>query len=493
MRKDSFGTFTQRLLALAIILMPFSDLMYFENLIGEMAREGAFYPILIAMVLWSLMLVRGMKVKVPKNLSVKLLLLFLSWLVISSVANLPWIAFLQTKGRTGVEKLVLQLVLISFVTLSALLVFNIVSRMRQPLLKFRYYVLLSFIVAGLYSFVEIIYLTGNSWGEVILQTLDLFIRSNGDASSMLYGGRLRSVSNEPSWFAMYCSFIFPWIFSYVFTKRKHIWLYLILSIYFVLLVVLTQSRTAYFITTLQFSLFLLGMAFTKFSSTNNIQLFLYRKRRLALFAIGVAFAICFMGIFLSKDIRANSSILAVFSSLSGTSKYYQLSNLTRFGSQATALIMAIAHPIFGVGLGQYGFYMPDYVPEWAALSVEIQNMVNPSEGTVWPSVYNVYIRIAAELGLVGLAIWLIMWIVVLKACYKRYQLNRLPSGQPDVLGLSLMISIIGVLLSGLNTDSLRFFGFWINLGLAWFYLKKSEIMATNSNLKPLVYVLDSKY
>lgn len=480
MFKCSFKTISRWLLAWAIVLLPFNDFRYLENVLGEMSREGAFYPILIAMIVWSLGLMKGMRLKVPKHQSAKVLVLFLLWIVISALANSVWIVSLQTKGRTGVEKLVLQLVLIVFVALSALLVFTIIRRTRQPLYVFRRYIMISFLVVGLYSLVEIIFLSGSDWASATLQTIDSLIYNTGE-SSRSSSGRLHSVSGEPSWFAMYCSFIFPWVLSYVFTKQRHIWIYVTLSAYFIVLVVLTQSRTAYFTLALQLSLFLLGLFSFKRDAT-KLRLFFFKSSRLVFFAIVTLVAVVCMGAFFSKLVLANSSVLDVFSSLISNDETYNLSNLTRFGSQVTGFNMALDHPIFGVGLGQYGFYMPAYVPSWAKVSPEIQKMISPIEGTTWPPVYSIYARIAAELGWIGLGIWLSLWTIILAACFKRYQLNNRINNQRDILGLALMVSIIGVMLSGFTTDSLRFFGFWINMGLAWSYLSQSKTTPSNSSL-----------
>jgi hypothetical protein len=54
------------------------------------------------------------------------------------------------------------------------------------------------------------------------------------------------------------------------------------------------------------------------------------------------------------------------------------------------------------------------------------------------------------------------------------------SGQPDYFGLALVVSIVGVLLSGFNADSFRFFGYWISLGAAWAYISKTNSQSFNT-------------
>ena len=131
--------------------------------------------------------------------------------------------------------------------------------------------------------------------------------------------------------------------------------------------------------------------------------------------------------------------------------------------------MAVDNPVFGVGFGQYGFHMSAYVPDWALFSEDIQESMSPIPGTAWAPVYGIYVRIAAELGFVGLAMWIALWGSVVVACYRRYR-NNTAAGSPDILGLALIISIVGVLITGFQTDSFRFFGYWISMGIAWAYI-----------------------
>lgn len=461
----SLNRASQLLLALAIILLPFNSLPYLKNILREMSNEGTFYPLFIAIIIWGILIPKGNKFELPKHLGFKMLVLLLIWIFLSGAANFTSISFLYTKGRTGIEKLIFQIMLVVFIMLSALTVYNIVSHIPQFLLNLRRYVMISFLIAGLYSVIEIAFLSGNELAITVLQTINPLI--HGTHVPLLYPGRLRSVSGEASWFAMYCGFISPWIFSYVFTERRRIWIYTILTAYLILIVMLTQSRTAYVITAIQLFLFSFGIVF----ANRNV----LRKIRLIPFITAIAIGILVSQVAFKKNVPTGYTVQDTFSSLAQTqtsNNVFLMSNIARFGSQIAAINMAQEHPIFGVGLGQYGFYMPDYVPKWATTSDEIKEWMSKEEGTPWPPVHNLYARITAELGFVGLGIWLILWATVLLSCYKRYRLNNQTNGQHDTLGFALMVSIVGVLLSGLNADSFRFFGYWTVLGIAWWYVEK---------------------
>jgi O-antigen ligase len=168
---------------------------------------------------------------------------------------------------------------------------------------------------------------------------------------------------------------------------------------------------------------------------------------------------------------SGKSLIDVFLSLASKDN---LSNIARFGAQLAGYQMALDHPVFGVGLGQYGFRVADYIPDWALVSEEIRKWISPTEGTAWAPVHNIYVRIASEGGFIGLLLWISMWGSVLLGCIRKYRSNTVASGQPDYLGLALVVSIVGVLLSGFNADSFRFFGYWLSLGAAWAYISQTN-------------------
>jgi hypothetical protein len=449
------------LIGLAIILLPFSSLPGPVNILREMAGEGAFYPFMLIVASWLFSISKKGKLVLPKHPSVKLLALFILWILVSAAFNLPIIDGLTFKGRSGLEKLIMQLIVTAFVMLSALAVFNFIDQGNMSMQTFRRYILISFMVAGCYSLIEIPALFGQGWAGSILHTLDPLIRDSEHIKPDL--ARLRSVSGEPSWFAMYCSFIFPWIFSYVFTEKRKSWVYVMLVSYLLAMIVLTESRTAYFITIIESALFWGGiMLFKGHLST---------KYRMIVFSAITVILLFLVATLLQDSIFGKSAMSDTLSSLGDTNNE---SNMARGGSQKAAFGMAVDHPFFGVGLGQYGFYMPSYIPASALDSYEILEWASPGEGTPWPPVHNVFARIAAELGFVGLGIWIAIWIAMIVSCFKRYRKNICNDGKQNIFVLSLMVSIIGVLLAGLNSDSLRFFGFWLILGIAWAYLVRPE-------------------
>ncbi len=452
------------LICLAIILLPFNDLPYSQSLFGELAREGAFYPFLLAIPLLFLCLLAGSRISLPNNLSAKALLAFVLCSCISIVVNMPWIMQSEFKGRYGPEKALLQVILLAFMVITAVVIYSTTKKQGRFLEDVNRAVLFSLVLPCTYSFLEILFFAGIDGPRDILQAIHPYIRDiniRGDDVSA-YFGRLRSVSGEASWFAMYISFALPWVLASLLATRKHTWMRLMLFIYLNLLIILTWSRTAYFICVIQLVLFVtLVISKTKFSGIG--------KRALALPAILLTSAGA-TGLLFSETIFSEVSILDLVSSvMSSFSDGENLSNIARLGSQAAALDVAAAHPILGTGLGQFGFVAAAHMPDWAFASDEVQMWMNPMAGTPWPPVHALYPRLAAELGYIGLSLWVGLWLALVISCFRTYEANTRSQGGPDLMGLALIISIIGVLLSGLNSDSLRFFGYWILMGLAWSY------------------------
>ena len=441
---------------LAIILLPFNDLPYF-GIFGEMSGEGAFYPLLVGIFIWTIFIFRGQKVIIPQDKVFLLLGIFFLWVLVSGAINFGSISENMTKGRTGIEKYLLQVIVLAFCLAVTLFLYNILFEAKDYLGLIQYFALVSLIIAGTYSLVEIAYLFGSDHAKNILEFIDPYIRNRGLAQ------RLRSVSGEPSWFAMYCSFIMPWIVSLIFTEKQRA-VHVFLLAYLIIMIVLTFSRTAYFITITQLGGMITLLIFTR---ADRIE-----KRKILALILAVSIGLMSgLSIANTNKVTVDDTKDVVTSFINDESGYAQ-SNEARLGSQNTAENIGKKHPVFGVGLGQYGFYMADYVPEWAKDNSEIKRWMSSRVGTPWAPVHSIYHRIFAELGYIGLILWLALWALLLIKCSAKYLLNSRQSGKPDYLGSALIICIIGVLMSGLNSDTFRFMGYWMSMAMGVIYIQR---------------------
>lgn len=448
------------ILFLVIILIPFNDMPYVKNAFGELSAEGAFYPLFVLAIICFLRIISTGNIYLIKDKTYSILVIYLIWIIISGGFNYGSIISNFTKGRTGIEKYLLQVFVYIFGLISTNIVYFTIKNKNISLYDIRRYMLYSFLVVGTYSFFEILKLNNIAFANSIINKIDSVIR-NKDITQLIYSyeyGRLRSVSGESSWFSMYATFIFPWLFSYIFEKKHKILTY-IMIFYFFIMIYYTKSRTGYFIIAIEISLIFFFILSTKNKKiiTKGLIFFL-----LLFISIGV----------LSQFNGISNQISTIFKSFSDSQNSYNYlsSNVARFASQEAAVKMGINEPIFGVGLGQYGFNMPKYIDNNAlSLSWEVKDWASSSEDTPWAPVHALYPRIIGETGFIGILIWIYFCIYIL------LRLNNLLKKDRSSITLALMISFIGVLLAFFNIDSFRFFPFWIMVGIIMSQLNCIEI------------------
>lgn len=444
------------LFAIALVVLPFNAISSRSFILGELATEAATYPIILMIILYLIKAIFD-RINYPKHISIIFLLCFLGWLLISGAVNIQTITDNFTKGRSGYNRYILQLIVFIFMLFSALAIYQFAPKIwhEQTLIIARRYILYSFLVAGIYSLFEIPYILGAEWTNAILVMINPLI--HGKDWSGLYETRLRSVSGEASWFAMYMSFTLPWLLSYAFIKKQKQWIYISLNSYAFLLIFFTYSRTAYVITTAE----LIGFI-------GVIVWFADWRFKKSVFIIIFGVVIATTAFMVSVD-SAYEKINEIILSLTGSSEktHYHMSNVVRFGMQTAGWRMAFENPLFGVGFGQFGFHMHNYIPLASLTSPEMIDYVFSSQDTPWPPAHGLFHRIAGETGFVGLALWLSVWLSLLWSVWRQC---RLSVKRGNLIDLALFISMVGTFMVGFNTGSIRFFGYWFVIALAWVYL-----------------------
>jgi len=136
-----------------------------------------------------------------------------------------------------------------------------------------------------------------------------------------------------------------------------------------------------------------------------------------------------------------------------------ISNQSRFGMQYASIEVFKEHPIIGVGFGQETYYKRFHYPRWATknnfeFTLHYQNKNEKS----FPTSYNIYTRLLAETGLIGVALFL-YFIYLCLSNSRRVWKNS--SGESKILGFILMLSFIGFSLNWLQTDFFRQYGYWL--------------------------------
>jgi hypothetical protein len=146
-----------------------------------------------------------------------------------------------------------------------------------------------------------------------------------------------------------------------------------------------------------------------------------------------------------------------------------VSDLSRLASIKAALAMFTERPVLGFGLGQFGFFFAEHMPAWGRFSHEVNDwLTNPPK--FWPASYSVYARLASELGIVGLAGWVSLWLWLARSIVVATRGFQVRTGRTPAVSYALVASCFCVLSSGFGTDTVRSPMIWITLGLSCRYL-----------------------
>lgn len=445
-----------------LVLLPFDSLPYARSLFREIGAMGPFYPLTVGILVLAWACFRNPSifgyVKINEAGS-RFAIFFLAWVFVSLAVNHAEISTSFFKGRSGIVKAALQTVLLLYCFGVAIYSRAATSLPSIGWRRVEKAILFSFIAPAFFSIIEVLYLYDVGVGG-ILQYIRHFISDNHHMYE-----RARGVSGEPSYFAVYCAFLAPWLIRWLMNARGgRIFLPAFVNAWFVFIVILTFSRSAYIMVLVTGLVFLL---------LNSLRI-LDRWRALAVFAGLVFCSILFNRLAPAVSIYEGATVKNPVSTLIPgaldiMSPVTGLSTQMRLGAQVATFGVARERPVFGAGLGQAGFHMHKHVPAWVTQDdYEVRNWKDDTPGTPWAVSHGLHVRILAETGVPGLILWISIWVALGIAL-----LQKLLSTAPGefTIGAALVASVFGVALIGFNSDTLRFFEYWVTLGLSWSYLK----------------------
>lgn len=413
---------------------------------GEFKNEaGAFF----FMGGFILMLIDG-KIYLPfKNRGFQILLLFIIWCFVCTLLNLPSILDYWFKRTSGINRFIRQyfsLLLSSIIFFS--LYWNVIRQMtlEEVLLKVRKVFFLSLIIASVYGFFETLFVVFHI-GAVrpILKLFNYFPFMD----VTLGNERIRSIAFEPPWLAIYLITIAGWMFSYIITEKS---IYRFVPACAVLvLTFFSGSRTGLVVVLVQFAILLYFL----YKSSN------YRRIIHRGFAILAAFAILLLVINGEKVIMSVTKKADSLNFADNLTK--NVSNKSRFGIQYSSMVVFFENPVSGVGFGQQAFEGHFHYPGWSKRNNwEFELIYLNSKDPSFPPGYNMYTRLLAETGLIGI----IIYLALLCYCVKNSLLLLKSNNETiHILGLILLISFTGLILNGFQGDTFRLYGFWFCLAL----------------------------
>lgn len=342
----------------------------------------------------------------------------------------------------------------------------------------------------IYALVELPFLLGYKWAESILTAINPYIHQIGNLDNiylgkniagekayswwppLLWKNQVRSIFPEPSFFGVYCSFAIPWIW-YAFIKaqnRSKILIIAIVLLLISLLVFLTQSRTAILLLIGE-CLLLFTYIFYKFNSG-------IVKKIVSIFIItciswGASVWLISMENEQKPDKLVQYSIKAeqyVKENIKSVNTYNERSNKARYSLMQAELSVWKQHSLFGVGPGMKASYLTEKFDDDALKDQEVRMWVrriieNGPLKAGYPNV-SAYTVTLSELGLIGFIIYFLPCIYLIGFFILYLFRNRKSNTNDLTLPIFFyLISLTGVLISGLTTSLTATYCLWILLGL----------------------------
>lgn len=440
------------LLLTGLFFFSFND---YEGIpfLGEFKKEAGAIFFFLGFILLLVQSYLTKKISIPfKSPVFKTLLVFIAWCLITTILNIPDVINNYFKHTGGINRFIRQYssLLISTV-IFFLFYWNVLIKMttKDILYKIRKTFFLSLIVASVYGFLETgVVFFGMHFLTPILKLFDYFpfLEVVLDPSG---GGRISSICYEPPFLAIYLISIAGWMFSYILTEKGI--LKFIPTIAVVLLTFFSGSRTGLLVVFFQLFIFLTIL----YKDKKYRQYITY-----GFFSLSVLFSIVliFNGNKIIKAVSEKAESLNFNHNLTKS-----ISNQSRFGMQYSDLQVFKENPLLGVGFGQQTYSARFHYPGWATKNnYEFKLYYNNSSEPSFPPAYNLYTRLLAETGLIGVSLFL---MIIYLTISKTKNMIMSIKNEVQILSYILLISFVGLFINWLQIDSFRMYCVWLCIAI----------------------------
>lgn len=441
-----------------LFFMPFNS---WEGLLqfGEFQRESSAIFFMLGFTFLLVDFFRQRKIVIPNSTLLIPLALFLTWCILTIFFNYNTVIDNFFKKTTGLNRFYRQyFALIMSCCFFTILYFNALKdyTVKTLLLNVRFVLLISFLFVLFYGLLEVSYIYFHLYpAKVVLDWFDYFPFTEFDSHT---GGRISSVTWEPPALATFLITVAAWMFSYMQSHKTIIKYLPTLGILF--LTYYSGSRTAMIVVLLQLIVFL--FLFLNFEEFKKLTL-------TTLILISVAGTV----IFSSNSEKIINDINKKIESLDFKGNLKKnISNQSRFGIQHANMQVFEENPIFGVGFGQQGFHARYYYPTWAKKdNYEFRLMYLNKNVKAFPPGYNLYVRLLAETGIIGLILFIFLIFSLFKVSH-----NFIKSSSRDLnsLGIICLVSILGFSLNFMQIDTFRIYGFWLTFVILMLFQKHNK-------------------
>ena len=343
----------------------------------------------------------------------------------------------------------------------------------------------------LYSCIEIPYLIGFEWAKNILKDINPFlhaIKANFNWwPPLLWPGKMRNFFPEPSQFGMYGNFIVPFLWLKYF-REKESKASLLLIFALSLFLFLSRSKTAIVLIIIEnlllfvFSTYVRSMVVMR--KWFNIILVTILAFILSGFLISNFDSIKNVNTLspMQRMEKFNNTMTAYGEdNIVGAAKEHVGSNDARFAIIKSDFRVGVKHWLFGVGLDLKTAYNNDNFTEKERRNPEIANcyVLQQKEGllkTGYPSPCE-YSRRFAETGVIGLLVYLYPIIFLFYMILRKWKVIVVHKYFETVC---MVISLIGILISGFSSSFTVFESYWILLGILYSLVSfDDKVLASN--------------
>lgn len=346
-------------------------------------------------------------------------------------------------------------------------------------------ILAAVVVILVYTVVEIPYVFyNNEYCKAILTFLNPILHDIKDGGTwwppLLWPDiRIRSVFAEPSYLGIYMAFAMPWLW-YMMISKKHYRANLFMAVIILLntfLVFLTKSRTG--IVILIGELLLLSLVAVYFFKIKDFKS-LFRNIAIICLSFAAFIGANFLIEHSSFD-RTNESQKSnieiqkqvesyVSENVSSLRSSDKRSNRARFSIMIANLNIGVKHPILGVGPSLRQAYVIHYLPTEAFEDNEVRGWIQNQKAKgvfkgSFPSLGEYTTRFA-ETGLFGILLFLLPPISLIFKILKII-LTQNPVSENDYVLLYYLISLLGILATGIGESLNVTYCYWILLGIGF--------------------------
>ena len=415
------------------------------SILGEYYRDSCVLFFLLAFFI----LLFKKKIKLPLHSPIFYsLIVFLVWAAATTALNFETVTdnyFKQTSGVIRFLRQYFSLILAAFILPITFYnsFLNIDSKRIIYLIRKAIYY--SFVIVIVYAIIEVLVVKFNliNLKKPVLNLFDYF--PFVEAKTDLRLKRISSVTFEPPALGTYLITIFAWMCSYIITSKSYF--RFLPALLVIVLAFISGSRAAFFIIVVQAFIFVFAIS----------QSFQYNKIFSKIVLISAAAITIGFLAFAPKILNYVDNEIQSFKL---NDNDHSLSNKSRFGIQYAMYKVFLDNPVIGAGYGQQAFEARSKYPPWAKRNNwEFRLKYLNQNNKRFPPGYNLYLRLAAETGALGLLSFLLFMCFISIWCY-----NNLFK-QKNLLAIIVFVSMSGFMLNWLKMDTFRIYGFWICLAL----------------------------